>query len=349
MNAWPFDDESVAAGMPLSGVRVVEFNAKGPVPHCTMLLASMGAQVVQIMRPGEPPRAARRFRFTDHGKKEVAADLKSAQDRALVLDLLEQADVLVEGFRPGVMERLGLGPEDCAQRNPRLIYARITGWGQHGERAQIAGHDINYLAAVGALDAIGTNDSGPVPPLNLLADFAGGSLHAAMGICAALHERHRTGLGRVIDAAMVDGVASLMTSLYAIRARGDWKGGRGNNFLDGGAPYYAVYQTQDGKYLAVGAMEPSFRQTLFRVLGLPADLASASEKCENWPAIKARVADAIKARSRDEWVRCFDGVDACVTPVASLEEALADPILRRRGVFIEQDGLVMPGAAPRFF
>ena len=341
----PLPDEG---SRPLAGIRVVEFHAKGPVPFCTMLLAQMGARVAQILRAGEPARVGPSLRYTDEGKEAITANLKSADDQQRVAARIDAADVVVEGFRPGVMERLGLGPDACLARNPGLIYVRITGWGQHGERAGLAGHDINYLAATGALDAIGTVAAGPVPPLNLLADFAGGSLFAAMGVCAALHERNRTGRGRIIDAAMTDGVLSLMTSLWAIRARGDWTGRRGENFLDGGAPYYAVYRTADDRYLAVGAMERPFREAFFRVLGLPEERAAASERRSNWAAIKSEVATMIASRTQDDWRRAFAGVDACVTPVATLAEALADPELRARGALIERHGHWLPGPAPRF-
>lgn len=333
---------------PLAGIRVVEFNAKGPVPYCTKLLLDMGAEVVQIMRSADASKSSSEFRYTDFGKAEVAVDLKEQWGLERVRSLLVEADVLVEGFRPGVLERLGLGPERCMHLNPRLIYARITGWGQSGARAQLAGHDINYLAATGALDAIGTPDSGPVPPLNLVADFAGGSLFAAMGICAAVFERSTTGKGRVLDIAMVDGVLSLMTSLWAIKARGDWEGGRGQNFLDGGAPYYGVYATSDDRYMAVGAMERQFRVAFFRTLHLPIEFADRCDERSQWKEIKAQVAISVRARSQAEWVTAFEGVDACVTAVATLEEALRDADFLSRGALLHVGGHVIPGQTPKF-
>lgn len=343
---------AVAGLHPLRGLRVVEFHAKGPVPLCTMMLADMGAQVVQVMRELAGARGDPRWRYTDRAKTAERLNLKQAADRERARELIAGADVLVEGFRPGAMERLGLGPDDCAALNPRLVYARITGWGQDGPRSQLAGHDINYLAATGALDAIGTPDSGPVPPLNLLADFAGGSLQAAYGICAALLERERSGRGCVIDIAMAEGVLSLMTSLFAIRARGDWPGGRGRNFLDGGAPWYGVYETRDGRHIAVGAMEPAFREAFFRGIGLPAERAQESERPAAWPAIRDEVAAAIRTRTRDEWMRDFEGMDACVTAVSSMDEALLDPALRARAAFVEEtghEGRPRPGPGLRLY
>ncbi|WP_295528163.1 CaiB/BaiF CoA-transferase family protein [uncultured Pseudacidovorax sp.] len=331
-------------------MKVVEFHAKGPVPLCTMFLADMGAEVVQVMRDEKGPRADPRWRYTDRAKSSLRLDLKDRSNADKALALIASADVLVEGFRPGAMERLGLGPAECAALNARVIYCRITGWGQTGPRSQLAGHDINYLAATGALDAIGTADSGPVPPLNLLADFAGGSLQAAYGICAALLERERSGQGCVIDVSMAEGVLSLMTSIFAIRARGDWGGGRGRNFLDGGAPWYGVYETRDGRHLAVGAMEPQFRRAFFLALGLPAERAQDSEAPQNWQAIRQEVATAIGQRTQADWIRAFEGLDACVTPVAHLDEALHDPALRARGAFVEEaghEGRPRPAPAPR--
>lgn len=323
---------------PLQGIRIVEFHAKGPVPLCTMMLADMGAEVVQVMREVTGVRGDPRWRHTDRAKTTEHLNLKQPEDLDRARELVARADVLVEGFRPGAMERLHLGPNDCAVANPRLVYARITGWGQDGPRSQLAGHDINYLAATGALDAIGTADSGPVPPLNLLADFAGGSLQAAYGICAALLERERSGRGCTIDISMTEGVLSLMTSLFAIRARGDWPGVRGSNFLDGGAPWYGVYETSDGRHIAVGAMEPVFREAFFRGIGLPVERARQSERPDTWPAIRAEIASVIRARTREEWVREFEGVDACVTAVSSMDEALVDPALHARGAFVEEAG-----------
>lgn len=334
----PPPSASKAHLQPLRGIRVVEFHAKGPVPLCTMMLADMGAEVVQVMREVAGARADPRWRYTDRAKTAEWLNLKQPADLDRARELVASADVLVEGFRPGAMERLRLGPDDCAAANPRLVYARITGWGQDGPRSQLAGHDINYLAATGALDAIGTADSGPVPPLNLLADFAGGSLQAAYGISAALLERERSGRGCTIDISMAEGVLSLMTSLFAIRARGDWSGGRGRNFLDGGAPWYGVYETADGRHIAVGAMEPVFREAFFRGIGLPAERARQSERPEAWPAIRDEVAAAVRTRTRGEWMRAFEGVDACVTAVSSMDEALVDPALRARAAFVEEAG-----------
>jgi len=331
----------------LAGIRVVEFMAKGPVPLCTMMLADMGAEVIQVARFDEPRRHDPALRFTDRGKREMRVDLKQPDGLAAVRRLIDRADVLVEGFGPGVMERLGLGPAPCQAANAALVYARITGWGQEGPLARSAGHDINFLAATGALDSIGTAEGGPAIPLNLIADFAGGSMHAAFGICAALLERHRSGQGQVLDIAMTDGVLSLMTSLWAIRARGDWAGGRGGNFLDGGAPHYAVYRTADGRHLAVGAMEAPFRATLMAVLGLPADRAALCEQPAAWAGLKAEIAAVVARRPLAEWMQLFDGKEACVTAVASLDEAQADPALAQRRAFDREGPLPQPAPAPR--
>ena len=324
---------------PLSGVRVIEMAGIGPGPFCGMLLADMGADVLRIERPGSAPRAGD---VTARGKRTLALDLKDPGAVAELLGLLQNADALIEGFRPGVMERLGLGPAECHARNPRLVYGRMTGWGQDGPLAQAAGHDINYIAITGALDAIGPAES-PVPPLNLVGDYGGGGMLLAMGICAAL----RGGQGCVVDAAMSDGAALLMAPIYGMRAAGRWPAPRGGNLLDGGAPFYGTYRCADGKFLAVGPIEPQFFALFVQGLGLAeADFAGRNDPA-HWPALRARIAAVLLTRTRDEWAAAFHP-DACVAPVLSMAEAPDHPHNQARGTFSERDGVVQPAPAPRF-
>jgi len=342
-------------GGALAGLRVVEFAAKGPVPLCGMLLADMGAQVTVVGRMAgshEPSHKSshkpdKRYSFVERGKRMIDVDLKNPQGVEVIRRMIAGADVVIEGFRPGVMERLGLGPERFETSNPGLVYARVTGWGQDGPLAQKAGHDINFIALTGILSTIGSAESGPVPPLNLVADYAGGSLYAALGITSALLERSRSGQGQVIDVAMTDGVLSLMTALLGIRARGDWKPERGSNFLDGGAPWYGVYQCADGQYIAVGALEDGFRQAFFDTIGLTPEDIGDDEQPAGWPRLRTKVAMRIAGASRDTWMQRFSTVDACVTAVNSLEEALEDPALAARASFVEVDGQRLPAVAPR--
>jgi crotonobetainyl-CoA:carnitine CoA-transferase CaiB-like acyl-CoA transferase len=339
---------------PLAGVKVVEMAGIGPGPLAAMLLADLGATVIRVDRkqPADVgvPRPIE-FDLALRNRKSIRVDLKEPGGVALVLDLIAQADALIEGFRPGVMERLGLGPDICLSRNPRLVYGRVTGWGQDGPLAQAAGHDINYIAVTGLLHAIGRAGQPPTLPLNVMGDYAGGSMVLAFGIVAALFEAQRSGRGQVIDAAMVDGVASLLTVLLGLVHAGKLGGERGTNFIDSGAPFYEVYECADGAHLAVGPIEPRFYGQLIERLEL--DAAARAElgaqwDHERWPRAKAVLAARFKTRSRAEWERCFEGADVCVSPVLEWEQAWTHPHLRARGTFIEVDGVMQPAPAPRF-
>ncbi|MBV8370586.1 MAG: CoA transferase [Candidatus Eremiobacteraeota bacterium] len=327
---------------PLDGVRVLEFAGIGPAPFCAMLLADLGADVVRVERAGDEPYFRRADPVTTRGRSMLALDLKAPDGFELALAALEHADVLLEGFRPGVMERLGLGPEVALRRNPRLIYGRMTGWGQSGPLAHAAGHDINYIALTGALAAIGPANGPPVPPLNLVGDFGGGALYLALGIVAALYERERSRAGQVIDAAVVDGAASLMALFHGMTAKGTLSLERGRRLLGGDAPNYRCYECADGRYVAVGALEPKFFAELLNRLEIS---ASADD---NWTTTSQKLAAAFKRKTRDEWAPLFEGTDACVAPVLALDEAPSHPHLRARGVYAELDGIVQPAAAPRF-
>ncbi len=341
---------------PLEGVRVVELAGIGPGPYACMMLADMGADVVQVQRPGQASAAG--ADPMQRSRRCLALDLKNAAAVEIVLRLVERADVLIEGYRPGVVERLGLGPEVCCARNPRLVYGRITGWGQHGPLASRAGHDINYLALSGLLHQIGPPGGKPVPPLNVVADYGGGGLLLAFGIVCALQERQRSGRGQVIDAAMIDGAASFLATSLALRAQGVWRDAPGENFLSGAAHFYDTYVTRDGRWVAIGAIEPQFHALLLSRLGLdPAEFARgvghAAASYEDlveriWPKLKARLAEAIASHTRDELQALFEGTDACVTPVLGLEEAMHHPHNVSREVFIDVDGAPQNAPAPRF-
>lgn len=336
-------DRDGAVRGPLSGVRVLELVAQGPAPFACMLLADLGAEVIGVERPG-----AQRYAPDAHsrGRRSVALDLKRPEGRDVLLDLVRDVDVLVEGFRPGVSERLGVGPDVCHGVNPALIYGRMTGWGQDGPLAQAAGHDINYLALAGGLGAIGEPGRPPVPPLNLAADYGGGGMLLAVGILAALHERGYSGRGQVIDAAMVDGVGLMLAPFHAMAARGRWHE-RGTNLLDGGAPFYRVYRTADDRWLAVGAIEPGFYRAFLDVLGLDQDLLGEQMDRDTWPSTTDRIAAAVATRTREEWEREFAGTDACVSPVLDLGEAPTHPHLDGRDSFVDVDGVPYPAPAPR--
>lgn len=330
---------------PLAGVRVVEMAGLGPVPFACMLLADMGAEILTVAAPG---RAIPGDDPVWRGRSPLPLDLKRPGASAALLAVLARADVLVEGFRPGVMERNGLGPEPCLSANPRLVYGRMTGWGREGPLAARAGHDPNYIGLVGALHAIGEADRPPTPPLNLVGDLGGGALYLAMGVLAALLKARQSGQGEVVEAAMIDGAASLMTGFYALHAAGRWSNARHDNLMDGGAPFGGAYETADGKYMVVAAVEDRFYDEFVGGLGLAAaDLPPRADRAA-WPELRRRFAAAFRSRSRDEWSAIFTSGDACVTPVLDLDEAPAHPHNRARGVFIERDGRPLPAPAPRF-
>ncbi len=335
---------------PLQGLRVVELAGIGPGPHAAMILGDLGADVVRVDRPSKPASVVTPPRDAMlRNRRSVTADLKSPEGKKLVLDLVSKADVLIEGFRPGVTERLGLGPEDCAKVNERLIYGRMTGWGQDGPRALQAGHDINYISLNGVLHAIGRKGERPVPPLNLAGDFGGGSMFLLVGILAALWERQTSGKGQVVDAAMVDGSSMLIQMMWAFRASGMWSDERGTNMLDTGAPYYDTYETADGKYVAVGPIEPQFYAAMLEGLGLnPAELPDQNDVTA-WPRLKELFAQTFAKHDRDHWAKVFAGTDACVTPVLSFGEVLDEPHIAERDTFYDSgaDGL-QPRPAPRF-
>jgi alpha-methylacyl-CoA racemase len=332
----------------LTGLRVVELAGLGPAPFACMLLAELGADVIRVDRPGaaglllDPSKDP-----LNRSRPSIAVDLKSAGGLEVLLRLLDSADVLVEGLRPGVLERLGLGPDEVLARNPRLIYARMTGWGQDGPLAQRAGHDINYLGLTGALHAIGPADK-PVVPLNIGADFGGGAMYLLVGVLAALFERTSSGRGQVVDAAMVDGASSLITMVYGLLGTGLWRDERAANLLDGGAPFYDTYACADGRHVAVGALEPQFYAAFLNGLGLPEELPGGQHDVEHWPEHRRRFTEMFATRSRDEWAEVYVGTDACVTPVLGLTEAPTHPHLAARGTFVEQDTGAQPGPAPRF-
>jgi alpha-methylacyl-CoA racemase len=335
---------------PLAGIRVVELAGIGPAPFAGMLLADMGADVIRLDRPAPEPAGANLPPAQDvlgRGRRSIAVNLKDVRGLDVALRLVDRADVLVEGFRPGVAERLGIGPDACADRNPRLIYARMTGWGQEGPLAQRAGHDIDYIAVAGALHPVGPADGPPAVPLNLVADFGGGGMFCAVGILAALLERERSGVGQVVDAAMVDGVAVLTAMFQGMLAMGLWSRSREANLLDGGAPFYRTYRCADGEFIAVGALESRFYAQLLDRLGLdPAAWPQLDPM--RWPEQRQQLADLFASRSRDEWAELFEGSDACVAPVLALDEAPEHPHLVARGTFSVHGGLRQPSPAPRF-
>ncbi|WP_144113401.1 CaiB/BaiF CoA transferase family protein [Paraburkholderia sp. BCC1886] len=337
----------------LSGVRVLEFEAIGPGPFGTMLLADMGADVVRIDRPLPPedlgPKTnGRRADVTGRGRRSVTLDLKQPRSAEAALHLIERADVVIEGFRPGTMERLGLGPQAALERNPKLVYGRMTGWGQTGPLAQCAGHDLNYIALSGVLSGIGRAGEAPVPPLNLVGDYGGGGMLLALGVVAALFNVQRGGKGQVVDAAMVEGTAQLGSVIWGLLASGNWQEARGSNLLDGGTPWYDSYRTRDGGYMSVGAVESRFYAELLVKLGLANAGLPAQHDRSGWPVLRERFAAAFLTRTRDEWCALFDGSDACVAPVLSFSEAPAHPQHRARGSFVEVAGVVQPAPAPRF-
>jgi alpha-methylacyl-CoA racemase len=336
---------------PLAGITVVEIAGIGPGPFCAMMLADMGAEVLRVDRvenvaggdPAAPPAD-----LNNRGRRSIGVDLKNPDGVAVVLDLVERADALVEGFRPGVAERLGIGPEECLARNPKLVYGRMTGWGQDGPLAGAAGHDINYIALAGALDPIGRRGEAPVPPLNLIGDYGGGGMLLAFGVVCGVLEAERSGQGQVVDTAMVDGAAVLMTMTHALRAMGIWNDERGTNMLDTGAHFYNVYETADGKYVSVGSIEPQFYAELLRLTGLEGEELPWQHDRQQWPALKERLAAIFKTKTRDEWSALMEGTDVCFAPVLSIPEAIEHAHNVDRRTFVEVAGIRQPGPAPRF-
>lgn len=336
---------------PLAGYRIVEMAGIGPGPMCAMLLADLGADVLRIDRVspaglgiGQPTK----YDLLTRGRRSLALDLKTADGIETVLTLVGRADALIEGFRPGVMERLGLGPEACEARNPKLVYGRMTGWGQDGPLAKAAGHDLNYIALTGALHAIGPKGGKPTPPLNLVGDFGGGAVYLAFGIVCGLLEAARSGRGQVVDAAMTDGAASLMTAIYGLHAGGLWSGARGENILDGGAHFYNVYETSDGGHIAIAPIEPKFYAELLERLALDGEDLPAQMSRDAWPEMQTRLAEIFRTKTRDHWVSLLEGTDICFAPVLSMAEAPDHDHNRARGTFVEVDGVRQPGPAPRF-
>jgi alpha-methylacyl-CoA racemase len=335
---------------PLAGLRVLELEAIGPGPFCGMMLADMGADVLLVDRPTDPQLGLSRDRWYDvmlRGRRSVTLDLKSATAKAAALALVERADALIEGFRPGVLERLGLGPDVLLARNPKLVVGRITGWGQDGPLAARAGHDIDYIALSGVLHAIGRAGDKPVPPLNLVGDFGGGGMLLAYGIVCALREAQRSGRGQVVDAAMVDGASLLSTMFWGMIAANRWSERRGDNLLDGAAPWYDTYETRDGKHVAIGAIEPKFYAELLQRLGLAHEALPAQHDRAGWPALRDRFAREFRTRTRDDWVRAFEGSDACLAPVLTFSEAAQHPHNVARHGHSDIGGVVQPAPAPR--
>lgn len=334
---------------PLHGVRVIELAGIGPGPYAAMLLGDLGAEVVRVERPGKQASAVPPEKdVLRRNRRSIVVDLRHPDGVRTVLSMAASADVLLEGFRPGVTERLGLGPSDCWAVNPRLVYGRMTGWGQTGPLAPTAGHDIGYIAVTGALGAIGRSGQAPVPPVNLVGDFGGGSTFLVIGVLAALWEAVRSGHGQVVDAAIVDGASSLTALLHGLMASDQWIDRRGANFLDTGVPWYDTYPTADGEWMAVGALEPQFYAEFVRLLGISDEIAALRADSESWPRLREAIADAFRTRTRDEWSAVFDGTDACVAPVLSLAEAARHPHLAARQTFVDVGGVVQPAPAPRF-
>lgn len=337
---------------PLAGLKVVELAGIGAGPHCAMMLADLGAEVIRVDRPvdaglGVPIEP--KYDLILRGRRSLAIDLKNKAGRDIVLKMIDEADALIESFRPGVVERIGLGPDLCLARNPKLVYARLTGWGQDGPYAQMAGHDINYIALSGVLHAIGSRGGKPVPPLNLVGDFGGGAVYCAFGIVSALLSAQRTGKGQVVDAAMVDGAAALLTMVVGFQRGGIWSMQRGDNIVDGGAPYYATYETADARYVAIGAMEHKFYDLLLEKLDLSDDEKMRPHTDRSlWSHQREKFSTIFKQRSRDEWCAILEGTDTCFSPVLSIEEAANHPHIKSRKTYREMNGVVQPAPNPRF-
>jgi alpha-methylacyl-CoA racemase len=339
---------------PLAGIRVVEMVGLGPCPFAAMMLADMGAEVIRIDRKAAPgashpfPVLGTKFDVMARGRRSLALDLKQPAAKEVVLALLDQADVVLEGFRPGVMERLGFGPDVCHARNPKLVYGRVTGWGQHGPLAQASGHDLNYIALTGLLHATGRADTPPPPPLNQVGDFGGGGMMIAVGVVCAVLEARSSGKGQVVDAAMTDGAALLGAMMYGMRASGSWNDGREANLLDGGAPFYDSYACADGKFITIGSLEPQFYALLLKLTGAADPVFAVQMDEGQWPQMKQRFTALFKTRSRDEWCAVLEGTDVCFAPVLDMAEAPAHPHNQARATFIDVDGVTQPAPAPRF-
>lgn len=336
---------------PLHGRKIIEIAGIGPGPYAAMVLADMGADVIRVSRPSNGMLSMaenEKLDFGNRGKRCIAVNLKDPQAVEVVLKLIEDADALLEGNRPGVMEKLGLGPEVCLQRNPRLVYGRMTGWGQQGPLAHAAGHDLNYIALTGALHAIGEKGGKPVVPLNLIGDFGGGGLLLAFGIVCAILEAQSSGRGQVVDAAMVDGASSLMTMMYGAFQSGFWRNERGSNMLDGGAHFYGVYETADGRYVSIGSIEPQFYALLLEKMGLAGEQLPHQHDARHWDALRERFAAIFRTRTRDDWCAIMEGTDICFAPVLGFDEITSHPHIAARGTFLENDGVWQPAPAPRF-
>ena len=335
---------------PLSGKRIIEIAGIGPGPFCAMLLSDLGAEVIRVDRASTVADELPDFPSLDllnRGRRSIGINLKDPEGVETVLKLIESSDALIEGFRPGVAERLGIGPEDCLTRNPKLIYGRMTGWGQYGSYSSMAGHDINYIALSGVLGMIGRKDEKPVPPVNLIGDFGGGGMILALGVCAALVEVASSGKGQVIDAAMTDGSALLATMVHSFKAMGIW-GDRGTNLLDTGAPFYDVFECSDGKFISIGSIEPQFYSQLLRITGLDQQENPKQMDRQSWDEMKSKIASAIKSKSREEWENLMEGTDVCFAPVLTIDEAYDHPHNLERNTFIEVAGVKQPAPAPRF-
>jgi alpha-methylacyl-CoA racemase len=337
---------------PLAGLRVIEMVGLGPCPFAAMMLADMGAEVIRIDRKaaggGPFPMLGTKYDVMARNRRSLALDLKHDRAREVVLALVARADVIIEGFRPGVMERLGLGPAECHARNPKLVYGRVTGWGQDGPLAQAAGHDINYIALSGMLHAMGRAGEPPSPPLNLVGDFGGGAMMLAFGVVCAVLEARQSGKGQVVDAAMTDGAALLGAMMYGLRAFGMWSDRRESNLLDGGAPFYDTYACSDGKFISIGAIEPQFYEQLLALAGAGDPAFNKQWSQRDWPDLKERFAALFKTRTRDDWCALLEGTDACFAPVLDMAEAPHHPHNRDRGTFVDVDGVTQPAPAPRF-
>jgi alpha-methylacyl-CoA racemase len=333
----------------LSGFKIIELSGIGPGPLCGMLLSDLGADVIRIDRSHTTmPQSEAKFDITGRNKKSICLNLKDNDSKEIFFKLIEDADALIEGYRPGVTEKLGIGPDECLKINPRLVYGRITGWGQDGPLSQAAGHDINYIALAGALFSIGQNDSKPSIPINLIGDYAGGTMFLAYGVCAALLSVSKTGKGQVVDAAMIDGVSSLLTILYSLSQSGIWKvNEKGSNLFDGGSPFYQVYETKDNKYVSVGSLEPQFYQLLVQKLNLNEEFSNQMDMSK-WPDLINKLEGLFKTKTQNEWNELLENTDVCYAPVLSIDEARNHPHMKSRNSFISIDDVIQPSPAPRF-